>query len=353
MFQTLFFQPILNLLVFLYNIVPGNDLGIAIILMTIVIKLILWPLSKKSIQSQKALQELQPQINEIKKKYKDKKEEMGREIMNLYKNNKVNPFSSCLPLLVQLPFLFAVFKVFRDGFANGSLDLVYPFITRPEVINTMTIGSFDLAERSIALALLAGAAQFWQGKMLSTKRPVVKTEGSKDEDFAAIMNKQMIVMMPILTVFISLSFPAGLALYWLTTTILTGVQQLIVFNKNKKKEFRITFACMRSFADFLIIHYRGGEIWVKEKVQPLKIINALFLEPHTRCYRCNHDKEKRSFYLNAIWPLSALGLRRSEYCRTYFRPRWFGRGVLVGALERHHHTIRFHRIPILEQHPLL
>jgi YidC/Oxa1 family membrane protein insertase len=216
--------------------VPGNDLGVAIILLTLVIKLLLWPLSRKAIESQKALQDIQPKVDEIKKKYKDKKDELGREIMKLYKENKVNPFSSCLPLLVQLPFLFAVFRVFRDGFANGSLDLVYSFISRPEAIDPITLGFFDLSERSILLAVLAGAAQYWQAKMLSSKRPSVKTEGSKDENFAAIMNKQMTVFMPILTVFIALSFPAGLALYWLTTTVLTGVQQTLLFNKKNKQE---------------------------------------------------------------------------------------------------------------------
>ncbi|MCK5211168.1 membrane protein insertase YidC, partial [Candidatus Parcubacteria bacterium] len=112
MFQTFFYQPVLNLLVFLYNIVPGNDLGIAIILLTVVIKLLLLPLSKKSIKSQKALQDLQPQTEELKKKFKDNKEAMSKAMLELYKKNKVNPFSSCLPLIVQLPFLFAVFRVF-------------------------------------------------------------------------------------------------------------------------------------------------------------------------------------------------------------------------------------------------
>ena len=162
--QTFFYQPILNLLVFLYNIVPGHDLGITIILLTIVIKLVLLPLSKQSIKSQKSLQTLQPKIDALKKQYVGKKEEMGKAMMELYKENKVNPFSSCLPLLVQFPFLIAVYKVFRDGFAGKSLDMVYPFITQPETINTISMGFLDLSKPNIYLALLAGAAQFWQAK---------------------------------------------------------------------------------------------------------------------------------------------------------------------------------------------
>jgi len=231
-YSTFFYEPVLNLLVFLYNISPGHDLGIAIILLTLVIKIILLPLSKKSLKSQKALQELQPKIEEIKRKYKNKKEEMSRAMMKLYKDNKVNPFSSCLPLIIQLPFLLAVFRVFRNGFDNSSLDLVYSFISKPEVINSISLGFIDLsAKNNIYLAVAAGLAQFWQTKMMMAKRPVEKTPGAKDEDMMAIMNKQAMYFMPLLTVFIAYTFPAGLALYWLTTTLLTVFQQLYIFKK--------------------------------------------------------------------------------------------------------------------------
>jgi YidC/Oxa1 family membrane protein insertase len=232
MFQVLFYQPILNLLVFLYNVVPGNDLGIAIILLTIIIKIVLLPLSRKSIKSQKALQELQPKIEEIKKKYKKEKEKMSRAMMELYKKNKVNPLSSCLPLLIQLPFLFAVFRVFRDGLSDTSLNLLYSFVSRPDSINYVSLGFIDLSEKQIVIALLAGIAQFWQSKMMMAKRPSVKSPGAKDEDMMAIMNKQMLYFMPVLTVVIGMSFPGGLALYWLVTTLLTGLQQVYLF-RNK------------------------------------------------------------------------------------------------------------------------
>ena len=238
-FTVVFYQPILNLLVFLYNIVPGHDIGLAIIIMTVVIKLILLPLSKQSIKSQKALQEIQPKIDEIKKMYADKKEEQGRAMMELYKKEKVNPFSSCLPLLIQLPFLWAVFRVFRAGLSGQSLDLVYSFIYRPEVIDTISLGFINLAKPNVILAILAGLAQFWQAKMMTTKKPEVKSEGSKDESMMAAMNKQMLYMMPALTVFIGLSFPGGLALYWLVTTVLTALQQLYVFKKNKHEKTNI------------------------------------------------------------------------------------------------------------------
>jgi len=229
-FTVIFYQPILNLLVFLYNTVSFQDLGVAIILLTIIIKLILWPLGQKSIKSQKELQDLQPKMEELKKKFADDKVALSQATMALYKDNKINPFSSCLPLLIQFPFLIAVYQVFRDGL-NNKLDLVYSFIAKPEVINSLSFGFLDLNKPSIYLAVLAGAAQFWQAKMMMTKQPAVKTDGSKDEGMAAIMNKQMLYFMPAITIFIGISLPGGLTFYWFVLTVLTALQQLFVFKK--------------------------------------------------------------------------------------------------------------------------
>jgi len=234
LFHVIFYEPILNLLVFLYNVIPGHDIGLAIIAMTVIIKLILLPLSKQSIKSQKSLQTLQPKIDELKKKYANNKEEQGRAMMQLYRQEKVNPFSSCLPLLIQLPFLWAVFIVFRDGLSNQALNDIYSFIYNPGTINAISLGFINLAKPNLVLAVLAGAAQFWQAKMMVTKRPEVKTPGAKDEDMMTIMNKQMLYMMPILTVVIGMTFPGGLALYWLVTTVLTALQQMYLFKQKEK-----------------------------------------------------------------------------------------------------------------------
>ncbi|MFA5131577.1 MAG: YidC/Oxa1 family membrane protein insertase [Patescibacteria group bacterium] len=232
LFTVIFYQPILNLLVFLYNTVSFHDLGIAIVLLTVLIKLILWPFGQQSIKSQKSLQDLQPKIDELKKKYADDKVGLSKATMEMYKENKVNPFSSCLPLLIQLPVLFAVYRVFRDGLSS-KLDLVYPFVYKPEIINSISLGFLDLSKPSIYLAVLAGLAQFWQARMMITKKPVVKTEGAKDENMMAIMNKQMLYFMPAITIFIGISLPGGLTLYWFVITILTALQQLFVFKKKK------------------------------------------------------------------------------------------------------------------------
>ena len=214
----------------MHNIIPGDDFGWAIIAVTIIIKLILLPLSAKSLRSQKALQEIQPKVDELRKKYKDNKEAMGKELMQLYKKEKVSPFSSCLPLIIQLPFLFAMFRVLRDGLSNDALDKLYPFIHAPEAVNTMFLGIINLENPSIYLAIIAGALQFWQTRMLTHKKQP-QVPGSKDESMTSMMNKQMMYMAPVITVVFGATLPGGLTLYWTMNTLTTLIQQIIVLRK--------------------------------------------------------------------------------------------------------------------------
>lgn len=234
LFFTIFYQPIFNLLVFLYDTIAWHDLGVAIIFLTLIIRLILYPLSKQSIKSQKALQTLQPEIEAIKEKYKDDKEKMGPEIMALYKEKKINPFGSCLPMLVQLPFLFAIYRVFFNELKEGAIfnsEALYGFVSNPGSLDPWAFGFLNLAEKNIWIALLAGAAQFWQSKMMMSKH---KTKGA-----AGSMTTQMMYFMPIITVVIGARFPAGLTLYWLLTTLFSVLQQYMVLGFKKKKEVAV------------------------------------------------------------------------------------------------------------------
>lgn len=235
MFDLLFYQPVLNLLVSLYNNIPGHDFGVAIIILTVLIKIVLYPLSQHTIKSQKGLQELQPKIDQIKQQYKGDKEGMAKATMELYREHKINPFSSCLPLLIQLPFLFAVFRVFQNFEKNLDVSLLYSFVSKPDLANGLKFMQvIDLSKPNIVLAVLAGAAQFWQTKMLMTKQPEIKAPAAQDENMAAIMNKQMTYMMPIITVVIGVSLPGGLTLYWFIFSLLSALQQLYVFKQKKK-----------------------------------------------------------------------------------------------------------------------
>jgi YidC/Oxa1 family membrane protein insertase len=234
-YHTIFYQPIFNILIFLYNIIPGHDLGLAIIAVTIVIKLILAPFSQQGIRAQKRMQELQPKLTELKNKFKNDQQGLAKATMELYKQEKISPFSSCLPLLIQLPFLFAVYGVFRNGLVGGeSMKALYSFVSNPGTLNTISFGILDMSKSNVILAILAGVAQYWASKMLITKKqPAVP--GAKDENMAAVMNKQMTIFMPLMTIFIGITIPSGLTLYWLITTILTGLQQLYFFKHKDKK----------------------------------------------------------------------------------------------------------------------
>jgi len=243
-FNLVFFHPILNLLVWLYVTLPGNDIGIAIIVLTIIIKILLYPLTHLQIKQQRAMQDLQPKIEEIRRRLKDDKEKQASELMALYQKEKVNPAASCLPLLVQLPVFIALYHALSVGLASQGLNQLYPFVPNPQTIQTMFLGLFDLTKPNYVLAIAAALVQFWQTKMI-LKPPaatvmmpppeVAKTEGAQDESMTVIMNKQMTYMMPIMTAVIGFSLPGGLTLYWLVMSLLTVAQQYIVMRRTPPK----------------------------------------------------------------------------------------------------------------------
>ena len=193
LYHELLYQPLFNLLIWLYNILPGADLGFAIIAISILIKLILWPFSRASLKSQKALQHIQPKIEVIKKEHGQNKEAMAKAMMELYKKEKVNPLSSCLPLLIQLPLLIALYSVLNAGLHAESLVDLYPFISNPGQVNPFFLGRINLEQQHLVMAVIAGIFQFIQTKMLMAKRPpkiVQKKEGTKDENILTTIKKK-------------------------------------------------------------------------------------------------------------------------------------------------------------------
>jgi YidC/Oxa1 family membrane protein insertase len=227
-FHVLLYQPIFNIFVFLYNYLPGHDVGLVILAITIIVRAALYPLTSSSIKSQRALQDLQPKMAAIKLQYPDDKQKQTQAIMEMYKNNKVNPLASCLPMLIQLPILIALYRVLQDGLHSKNLaDSLYSFVANPGSINQVSLGLFNLAQPNYILAVLAGLAQYWQAKTMSRKNPPPQAgEGSKDEAMLSMMNKQMLYFMPVMTVLIGLNLPAGLTLYWFFGTVLMVLQQI-------------------------------------------------------------------------------------------------------------------------------
>lgn len=225
LYNTIFLSPIFNALVWLYNLT--GDVGIAIVLLTVVVRLIILPVTLKSLKSQKALQSLQPKLGELKEKFKNDKQGLAKATMQLYASEKVNPASSCLPLLIQLPVFIALYQALQIGLGNKGFDLLYHFVANPTSIAPTGFGIVDLAKASIPIAVAAGLSQFWQAKMLSTPKPPPKIPGSHDESMLTAMNKQMLYVMPVMTVVIGWSLPGGVILYWLVTNLLTIVQQYL------------------------------------------------------------------------------------------------------------------------------
>lgn len=246
-FNSLVYQPLYNLLIFVYNVFPFGDFGIAIIIVTVLIKFALVPLSRKQIESQKKMQELQPKIKELQEKYKNDKEKQSRALMEFYKSNKTNPFSGCLPTILQLVFLIAIYQVLFN-ISNAGLKVdgsgLYSFVSNPGQINHLFLGIMDLSRavdfRNFAAAsiphvivvILAAAAQYFQTKMLMAKNATAPKNNQKP-DVSQMMTQQMLYLGPLLTLFIGMRFPAGLALYWLVSTGFSVAQQYLIIKKDK------------------------------------------------------------------------------------------------------------------------
>jgi len=226
-FNELLYRPLFNGLIFLYNNITWHDFGLAIILLTILIRLVLYPLNQKAIKSQKALSELSPQIKVVQDRHKDDKVKQSQALMDIYKANKINPASGCLPMLIQLPILIALYRVFWNGLKPESLSSLYSFIARPEFINPLFLNFLDLSKSNYIMAILAGLFTFWQSKMMTSLQPPSSGSG----DFASAMSKQMTYLMPLMTVFIAWNLPAGLTLYWVVITLLGIGQQYLVMRK--------------------------------------------------------------------------------------------------------------------------
>lgn len=240
-FNAVIYQPIYNLLIFLYSFL-GSDLGLAIIALTVVIKLVFIPLSKKQIESQKELQKVQPEIKKLQEKYKNDKETQSRKMIELYKEHKINPAAGCLPLIVQMVVFITMYRIISNLTGNFQVDPsnLYSFVSNPESIGKMFVGILDLSAISIPLAVITAGLQYYQIKMMQQKNDKKKVVENKDKtgtpDIATIMSKQMLIVIPAMILFTGLTFPSGLVLYWFTSTLFAIVQQWFIMHKDIKKE---------------------------------------------------------------------------------------------------------------------
>ena len=239
LFFPVLYQPLYNLLVVIYNVMPWGGLGLAIIALTAIVKIVLLPLTFKSLKAQKELQEIQPKVAEIKETYKEDKERLAKELMAVYKTHNVNPFASCLPTVVQLFVFIALYRALMAGIQTIDGSMLYAFVSNPGSMGHVFLG-IDLAVVSIPLAVLAAAAQYLQARQMITRRPpkaVRAQSGALDEDMSATMNKMMLTVLPVMMLVIgATTLAGGLTLYILVSTLFTYALYAVFLHPKPKVE---------------------------------------------------------------------------------------------------------------------
>ena len=231
LWNTVFYQPIYNTLIFIINNITFGDVGFAIILLTIVVKLILSPLTSKSIKSQILMKRMEPEIKQIKKDFPNK-EEQAKKTFELYKKYGTNPFSGCLVVLLQLPVIFALYYVFYKSLAVDS-SMIYSFIQIPATLHTNFLGILEMSSKSIFLGIIAGVTQFIQGYLstpVKSKVEILKVgevvePQTFEEQLSNSMQMNVKYILPIFIAFIAWKISAAVALYWIVSNIFTITQE--------------------------------------------------------------------------------------------------------------------------------
>lgn len=232
LYNTFFYEPLYNALMFMFEFIPWADAGVVVILLTIIVRFMMYPLSKKSVDTQVKMSEISPQIEEIKKKYKEKPEEHARLILAIYKEKGVNPFSGIFVIMVQIPIIFALYQIFLH-LPEIKSEAMYSFLNTPDNINTMFLGIIDVSGKSVIMALFASLSTYLQLKV--TSRYQKPPEGdSFGENLARNMQNQMKYVFPVLVFFISYSISVAIALYWLTTNLFSVGQEIYIRERMKK-----------------------------------------------------------------------------------------------------------------------
>jgi YidC/Oxa1 family membrane protein insertase len=233
LYNTFLVKPIYNVLVTLFSVIPLADVGIAIILITLIVRLVLFPLSRKAVRAQVEMQNLAPLLAEIKEKYKDNQEEQAKRTIALYREHKVNPFSGILVLIIQLPVIFALYHIFLStGFPKIDVTLLYSFVKAPIDVSPIFFG-IDLTHKSVILALLAATTTFFQIKLAAPATKKTAGKAGFGDDLARNMQSQMKYFFPVIVFFIAYKISGVVALYWLTTNLFTIGQEIVVRKKIK------------------------------------------------------------------------------------------------------------------------
>jgi YidC/Oxa1 family membrane protein insertase len=226
-FHDFLYVPIYNLLVFLVDVVPGGDVGLAVVIATVIVKVILMPLSLRAVRTQRQMKLIEPQLKELRDKHKDDRERQAKEMLALYREHNVRPFASILGVLIQLPIIIALYLVFsREALLSVNMDLLYSFVPLPSVISPSFLGTFPVAEASLVLAILATLMQFAQARV-SVPMPEASTAAKRTatEDFGRVMAVQARYVLPLVIGVVAYVTSGAIALYFITSSLVALLQE--------------------------------------------------------------------------------------------------------------------------------
>lgn len=225
--KTVFYVPIYNGLIFLIGVLPGHSVGVAVILVTVIVKSLLFPLSRKATLFQMEMKLHEPELNRIKERFKNDKQAQGKAVLEFYKEKRINPFAGILPVFIQIPIVIALYYVFYGG-GLPAVDsaLLYSFVPVPEP--DMHFLGLNMLEKSFLLAVLAGASQLLQAHIAMPARPPKSDTPSFGSDLARGMHLQMKYIFPIFMAFIAYAVSGAVALYFITSSMFTVIQELVI-----------------------------------------------------------------------------------------------------------------------------
>lgn len=230
---TFLYQPLVNLLFVLYTTVAAHDLGVAIILLTIIINFILLPISRKNLRTQKVMQKLQPELKTLQNKHKEDPTKQYSEMMALYKEHRVSPYSGFGFMFLQLLILIPLYRVFLGIFTPDALHALYPFLGVSESPNNIAFGLLNLRDPSIVVVAITAILQYFQAKLT-----LGQTAAGTDPK-APNPNKMLMYIGPVITLTVFYRLPAAVTIYWCVTSLF-GVIQLYLMQRNQKEAIKLT-----------------------------------------------------------------------------------------------------------------
>ena len=230
MFQTIFVEPVYSIFIFLIGVMPGGSVGFAIITLTLFVRSVFYPAFTSQIKTQMGMQQAQPELDEINKKYKDDTQERARRTMEVFKKYNIRPFSSILAILIQLPILFALYIAFlREGLPNINTELLYSFVDVPDVVNTVFVGVLNLLEPNVVvLAVVVGTLQYLASYFAMARITPPKNMAPERVAMHKMQRNMMLYFLPGTIAIASYFLPAAAGLYFATGSLVSIGQEWLI-----------------------------------------------------------------------------------------------------------------------------